>query len=220
MKKFKYILISSVVIFGICFPAHFAFDLLQYDVVALFFPTNESIFQHMKMIFTSFLIFYVILCLLRKKFHLENIFLTHLLASISCITIFLVIYIPFYLNFGENMPFTFILLFGSILLSQLIASPLLKKNLNKSLNILSIAKLKNNIRINTPSSFYLNFFQHLALEYKEVKDNFEDCYFNRYIRNYFDWLESETDVEISALGTGAKNGDRILKKQLIMPIKR
>lgn len=74
MKKFKYILISSVVIFGICFPAHFAFDLLQYDVVALFFPTNESIFQHMKMIFTSFLIFYVILCLLRKKFHLENIF--------------------------------------------------------------------------------------------------------------------------------------------------
>lgn len=96
----------------------------------------------------------------------------------------------------------------------------IKENLNKSLNILSIAKLKNNIRINTPSSFYLNFFQHLALEYKEVKDNFEDCYFNRYIRNYFDWLESETDVEISALGTGAKNGDRILKKQLIMPIKR
>lgn len=85
---------------------------------------------------------------------------------------------------------------------------------------LDIAKLKNNIRINTPSSFYLNFFQHLTLEYKEVKGIFEDYYFNRYIRNYFDWLESETDVEISALGTGAKNGDRILKKQLIMPIKR
>lgn len=85
---------------------------------------------------------------------------------------------------------------------------------------LDIAKLKNNIRINTPSSFYLNFFQHLTLEYKEVKGNFEDYYFNRYIRNYFDWLESETDVEISALGTGAKNGERILKKQLIMPIKR
>lgn len=85
---------------------------------------------------------------------------------------------------------------------------------------LDIAKLKNNIRINTPSSFYLNFFQHLTLEYKEVKGNFEDYYFNRYIRNYFDWLESETDLEISVLGTGAKNGERILKKQLIMPIKR
>lgn len=85
---------------------------------------------------------------------------------------------------------------------------------------LDIAKLKNNIRINTPSNLYLNFFQHLTLEYKEVKGNFKDCCFNRYIRNYFDWLESETDVEISALGTGAKNGDRILKKQLIMPIKR
>lgn len=85
---------------------------------------------------------------------------------------------------------------------------------------LDITKLKNNVRINTPSSFYLNFFQHLALEYKGVKGNFEDCYFNRYIRNYFDWLESETNVEISALGTGAKNEEIILKKQLIMPIKK
>lgn len=85
---------------------------------------------------------------------------------------------------------------------------------------LDIAKLKNNVRLNTPSSLYLNFFQHLGLDYKNKIGNFEDCYFNRYIRNYFDWLESETDVEISALGTGAKNGERILKKQLIMPIKR
>lgn len=85
---------------------------------------------------------------------------------------------------------------------------------------LDIVKLKNNVRINTPSSFYINFFQHLDLECRQVRGNFEDYYFNRYIRNYFDWIESETGVEISALGTGAKNGERILKKQLIMPIQR
>jgi len=85
---------------------------------------------------------------------------------------------------------------------------------------LDIAKLKNNVRINTPSSFYINFFQHLALECRQVRGNFEDYYFSRHIRNYFDWIESETGVEISALGTGAKNGERILKKQLIMPIQR
>lgn len=84
---------------------------------------------------------------------------------------------------------------------------------------LDIAKLKNNIRINTPSSLYLNFFQHLDLEYKEEKGDFENYHFNKYIRNYIDWLESETGVEISVLGTGAKNKERILKKQLIRPIK-
>ena len=85
---------------------------------------------------------------------------------------------------------------------------------------LDIAKLKNNMRINTPSSLYLNFFQHLGLDFQNESGGFEDYYFNRYLREYFNWLETNTGVEISALGTGAKNGERILKKQLIMPIKR
>lgn len=80
---------------------------------------------------------------------------------------------------------------------------------------LDITKLKNNVRINTPSSFYLNFFEHLSLEHKEAKGKFEDYYFNRYIRNYLDWLEAETGVEISVLGTGSKNGEKILRKQLV-----
>lgn len=85
---------------------------------------------------------------------------------------------------------------------------------------LDISKLKTNCRINTPSSLYLNFFQHLGLDYKGEIGNFNDYYFNRYLREYFSWLESETDVEISALGTGAKNGERILKKRLIKEIKK
>ena len=83
---------------------------------------------------------------------------------------------------------------------------------------LDIAKLKTNCRINTPSSLYLNFFQHLGLYYKGNIGNFNDFYFNRYLREYFGWLESETGVEISALGTGAKNGERILKKELVKKI--
>ena len=80
---------------------------------------------------------------------------------------------------------------------------------------LDISKLKTNCLINTPDSLYLNFFQHLSLEFKGEKGNFDDYYFNRYLREYFDWLEEETGVEISALGTGAKNGERILKKNLV-----
>ena len=83
---------------------------------------------------------------------------------------------------------------------------------------LDIKKLKMNCQINTPSSFYLNFFQHLDLEFKGECGNFNDYYFNRYIREYFDWLERETKVEISTLGTGEKNGERILKKKLVKDI--
>lgn len=85
---------------------------------------------------------------------------------------------------------------------------------------LDITKLKTNCRINTPSSLYLNFFQHLGLDYKSEIGNFDDYYFNRYLREYLNWLESETGVAISALGTGARNGERILKKTLVKNIQK
>lgn len=85
---------------------------------------------------------------------------------------------------------------------------------------LDINKLKINCKINTPSSIYLNFFQHLNLDFKGEIGNFNNFYFNKYLREYFNWIESETGVEISALGTGAKNGERILKKILIKDIEK
>lgn len=80
---------------------------------------------------------------------------------------------------------------------------------------LDIQKLKNNCRINTPSSLYLNFFQHLSHDHRELTGNYNDIWFDKPLRVYIEWLESETGVDISALGTGAKNGDRIIKGQLI-----
>ena len=118
MKNFKYILISSIIIYALTFLAHFVFDIFQNDIIAVFFNTNESIFQHMKMIFTCFFIFYFILFIVRRKFHFENVFLTNLISSISCIAFFLIIYIPVYLRFGESMIFTFILLFISFLVKE------------------------------------------------------------------------------------------------------
>lgn len=85
---------------------------------------------------------------------------------------------------------------------------------------LDINKLKTNCKINTPSSLYLNFFQHLELEFQGKVGNFETYYFNRYLREYFNWLEYETCIPISALGTGPKNNERILKKELIKEIEK
>lgn len=80
---------------------------------------------------------------------------------------------------------------------------------------LDICKLKNNCKINTPYGIYLNFFQHLDLEYRNKSGDYNNYYFNRYIREYISWLESQTKTDILALGTGAINGDCILKKNLI-----
>lgn len=138
MKNFKYILISSIIIFCLNFPAHFLFDILNNDIIAVFFPTNESIFQHMKMIFTCYFIFYLILFIISKKFSYNNVFLTNLISSTATITLFLIVYLPVYLRFGELMIFTLILLFLTILFGQFVSNFFLKKEDYKAFNIISI----------------------------------------------------------------------------------
>lgn len=120
---------------------HFAYDILNFDIIAILFPTNESIFQHMKMIFTAFFIYYLILFIIRKRLHFDNIFLANLISVVCCITFFLVIYIPIYLRFGENMIFTFILLFIAILLGQTLSYNFLKKDNDSTINMISIILL-------------------------------------------------------------------------------
>lgn len=81
---------------------------------------------------------------------------------------------------------------------------------------LDIKKLKNNVRLNDPNSLYLNFFQHLSLEYHHSKGMMSDYLFSKYIYEYFEYLESSLNVEITALGTGAINNEKIVGKSLIL----
>ena len=80
---------------------------------------------------------------------------------------------------------------------------------------LDINKLKLNCSINSPYGLYLNFFHHLDILYHHVSGNYNEIYFNRYLRNYLNWLEENTNTDILALGTGPKNFERILKRDLI-----
>lgn len=136
--KLKYILISSFLIFLINFPAHFMYDFFPNFFISLFFPINESIFEHLKMMFTSFAIFYTILFLLNNKLKIYNIPTLNLLSSTLCISFFLVIYIPLYKSIGENLIITIILLFLSILFSQTMTYFLSLQPLSKKTNILAL----------------------------------------------------------------------------------
>ena len=136
----KIILINSVLTFGLCFLTHFLYDWFPNSVFSIIFPVNESIWEHMKLIFTTILLFGIIEYFILKifKVNYNNFFISIFLKSIIAIPIYLGVYLPLYYNFGENMIITFILLFLVILLVNYIGFKILKSNDIKYGNLISV----------------------------------------------------------------------------------
>ena len=101
----KMIIINTIVMFVISFGVHFIYNLLPNNVFAIFFPVNESIWEHMKMLYTTVLLSSIIEYFIMKKNNIiyHNFLLITYLKSILIIGIYLVIYLPIYYNIGENM---------------------------------------------------------------------------------------------------------------------
>lgn len=135
----KLIFISSVSIFFICCLIHFTYDFLPCVFTSIFTPVNESTFEHMKMIFTSILIYSLFEYFLFNKinYKVNNFIFGSFIKSISSIFIFLIFYLPVYYRFGENMIITFILLFISLLINSFISFKIYKIK-PFHLNIISI----------------------------------------------------------------------------------
>lgn len=138
LKKIK--IIAIVAIFVLMSIFHFAYDLLPNTLFAIIFPVNESIFEHLKLIFNTFIIYGFIDYFLLKKFNLpkNNFFTNILISALSCIGIFLLIWLPIYYKIGENMVITFLFLIIAIMFSQIISYYILKSKNNKLLNYISI----------------------------------------------------------------------------------
>ena len=114
LKKAKIIAIFGI--FSICFFAHFFYSWFPNVLFSIFFPVNESIWEHMKIIFTSILIYSIVDYVLLKMFNIcFNNFITNIfLAGIFSIISFLIIYLPFNYLFGENIFLNIFVLFISI----------------------------------------------------------------------------------------------------------
>lgn len=119
MKLTRFVLIHTLCIFILNFPLHFLYDVFPNFVTSLLSPVNESIFEHMKMVFTSFVLFGLFDGFFFHKKEFASFFLAELISSVIAIGVFLILYVPFILNFKENMIITFIFLFLSILISQI-----------------------------------------------------------------------------------------------------
>ena len=72
LKKIKVIAVFGI--FIISFIAHFAYDIFPNIIFSFFFPVNESIWEHMKILFTSPILYGIIdyILLTKKKLSFHN----------------------------------------------------------------------------------------------------------------------------------------------------
>lgn len=122
MKKIK--IINVFIAFGLSFAWHFLYKIIPFSWI---FPVNESIWEHMKIIFYSLLIVSIIEYFIyqKKKISFHNYNISLMVKSILGIMIYLIIFIPVYLIIGENMIFAISLMFGTYALMEYISYKIL-----------------------------------------------------------------------------------------------
>lgn len=108
MKRWqKWVLV--VICFLLAFPCHFMYEWFPNRLTAIFFPINESIFEHMKILVTSFLLANLFSYYwLKNK---NNILLSCFVCSFLIIPLYLVFYLPIYHLFGEIIVYSIGLIF-------------------------------------------------------------------------------------------------------------
>lgn len=138
LKKLK--TIDIFLVFGLCFLTHFLYSWFPCTLFSIFFPVNESIWEHMKMIFTSFVIVSFIDAILIKRKNIDayNLVLSTFVISVLCIVIFLLIYLPIFNLIGENFIINVAILFITIYFSEIISFFIMEKKEKTILNYLSI----------------------------------------------------------------------------------
>lgn len=139
LKKLK--ILGVIMAFLFCFPLHFLYNKIPSFITSIIAPVNESIWEHMKILFGSILISGVIQKIIVKIKHLnyKNVCISNIIASLSSIPIFLIIYLPIYNLIGENFLITIFLMFITIIISQVITVSVI--NINKDLKMENMAIL-------------------------------------------------------------------------------
>lgn len=126
--------------FIISFLAHFAYETLPNFIFSIIFPVNESIWEHMKILYTSILLYGIIDYIILKKNNIKinNFFLNLLIISISSIISYLIIFLPIYYKMGENMFIAISIMIISYIISYTISYYILKTK-EKNNNVIWIA---------------------------------------------------------------------------------
>lgn len=103
LKQIK--IINVVFLFLLSFLWHFVYDWFPNNIFALFFPVNESIWEHMKIIYYCLLMGSILEFVLCKKNNIKinNFYIEAMVKSILGVIFYLIIFVPFYLWLGESV---------------------------------------------------------------------------------------------------------------------
>ncbi len=138
LKKIK--IVSIIGIFLLSFLFHFMYDWFPCLLTSLLFPVNESIWEHMKLLFIGTLVFGVFEYILLRKYNVNynNFYFSLFITSVVSFIFYLIVYLPLYNAYGENMFISIFLLFITIVIFQCISFYILHSKHFKYLNIMSI----------------------------------------------------------------------------------
>ena len=137
LKKDK--IIATFFIIALCFLFHFMYEWFPNKLFAIFFPVNESIWEHMKILFSSICFYGIIdyIILHKNNIKVNNYIFSIFAPTILSIIIYLIIFLPVYNIIGENMIFSITLMIIVIIISQLISYYILNMKQIKYINIIS-----------------------------------------------------------------------------------
>lgn len=138
LKKIKIIAVFGIYILACIF--HFGYDLLPCSLTAIFFPVNESIWEHQKLLFTSVIMYGIVDYILINKFKIKcnNFFTSLFVSALTIIPIFLLIYLPIYYKIGPKLWLNFGVMGIAIIISQIISYFIMKSKTCNILNKISL----------------------------------------------------------------------------------
>ena len=121
MKKIK--IIGVIISFILAVILHFIYEIMSNTFISIIAPVNESIWEHMKLIVTSSLIFSIFEYIIYKKKNIKNnnFILAYAISCILGIITYLIIYIPLNDIFGHKAYIAIILLFLILIFVQIIS---------------------------------------------------------------------------------------------------
>ncbi len=138
LKKIK--MLGVIGVFVVSIICHFTYQFIPNNIVAIFVPVNESIWEHMKMLFSSFIIYGVIEYLLLKRFKIKtnNYLLSLFSMAFLAIPLYLIIFLPIYYRIGENMFVSISLEILVIILMEVLSYYVLRLKNVRFLNVISV----------------------------------------------------------------------------------
>ena len=152
MNKKKFVIINAIVTFLLGFLVHGIYSWFPSFVTSIF-PVNESLYEHVKLVYLS-PIFSVLIVGAFYKYKINNIFFGMLVSIIFNTLFFYMLYLPIYYLLGNSMVMTLIVYFISIVASNYIYYLVIKNDKNKNLDIISIVCTIIGVIILTYFSYY------------------------------------------------------------------